>query len=58
MQARAGLHFLSVYEIAVIAGGKIIEKGTHGELISMGGVYEKLYNLQFKSAELNALSRL
>ena len=45
-------------EIAVIAGGKIIEKGTHGELISMGGVYEKLYNLQFKSAELNALSRL
>lgn len=42
-------------EIAVIAGGKIIEKGTHSELIKLGGVYEKLYTLQFKEEELENL---
>jgi ATP-binding cassette subfamily B protein len=35
-------------EIAVVADGKIIEQGTHDELLSLGGEYSKLYNLQFK----------
>ena len=45
-------------EIAVISGGKIIEKGTHDELIKLGGVYEKLYDLQFKAKELEIFSKL
>ena len=35
-------------EIAVIDGGKITEKGTHDELMKLGGTYENLYSLQFK----------
>lgn len=45
-------------EIAVIANGRIIEKGTHSELIGLGGIYEKLYNLQFKEEELESISNL
>ena len=35
--------------IVVLDQGKIIETGTHAELIARGGVYQKLYNLQFNS---------
>lgn len=45
-------------EIAVIAGGKIMEKGTHSDLISLGGIYEKLYNLQFKAKELETIAKV
>lgn len=45
-------------EIAVISDGKIIEKGNHDELIELGGVYEKLYDLQFKAKELEIFSKL
>ncbi|MCR4693420.1 MAG: ABC transporter ATP-binding protein/permease [Firmicutes bacterium] len=45
-------------EIAVIAGGKIIEKGTHSDLIALSGIYEKLYNLQFKAKELETIAKL
>lgn len=34
--------------IMVLENGKIIEKGSHEELISLGGVYSKLFNLQRK----------
>lgn len=44
-------------EIAVIAGGRIIEKGTHNELIALSGIYEKLYNLQFKAKELETIAK-
>ena len=33
-------------KIIVLDGGKIIEVGTHDELVSFGGLYAKLYNLQ------------
>ena len=33
-------------EIVVISKGKIVERGEHGELLAMGGVYKKLYDLQ------------
>ena len=36
-------------EIAVVADGKIIEQGTHDELMSLGGAYADLYGLQFRA---------
>ncbi len=42
-------------EIAVISGGKIIEQGSHDELLSIGGVYAKLYKLQFKGGQIEEL---
>ena len=36
-------------EIAVIAGGRIVEQGTHEELIAKGGMYSDLYSLQFRA---------
>ena len=33
--------------ILVLGGGKIIESGTHDDLIAQGGFYSNLYNLQF-----------
>lgn len=35
--------------ILVMRDGKIIEQGTHDELISQGGFYAELYNSQFKT---------
>lgn len=34
--------------IAVVSGGKIMEKGTHDELLAKNGEYAELYNLQFR----------
>ena len=36
-------------EIAVVADGRIIEKGNHEELMSLGGTYADLYGLQFRA---------
>lgn len=38
-------------EIAVIDGGKVIEKGTHDQLIAMNGTYKELYSLQFREEQ-------
>ena len=38
-------------EIAVVAEGKIKEKGTHDELIALGGTYSDLYDLQFRGED-------
>ena len=38
--------------IAVISEGKIIEQGTHEELMDLGGTYKNLYSLQFRDSEL------
>ena len=35
-------------EIAVISEGSILEQGTHDELMNQHGMYEHLYNLQFR----------
>lgn len=35
-------------EIAVISDGKVIEKGTHAQLIDKNSVYKELYELQFR----------
>ena len=38
--------------IAVIDHGKIIEQGTHEELMAQGGIYKNLYSLQFRDTDL------
>ena len=35
--------------ILVMKDGKIIEQGTHEELLAQGGFYNKLYNSQFQA---------
>lgn len=34
-------------EIVVVNQGRIIEQGTHEQLIALGGAYKKLYDAQF-----------
>ena len=36
-------------KIVVVEDGRIIEIGTHGELVAKGGLYKKLYDLQFRA---------
>jgi subfamily B ATP-binding cassette protein MsbA len=48
-------HRLSTVQIAsrilVFESGKIIEEGSHGELIAKGGKYKRLYDMQFRDDE-------
>jgi len=37
--------------IFVIEGGRVAEQGTHQELLSRGGLYSRLYELQFRREE-------
>lgn len=37
-----------VDRIVVVAGGEIVEEGTHEALLAKGGLYRKLYELQFE----------
>src|SRR5436190_6020782 len=41
-------------KIFVIDRGRVIEHGTHEELLSGGGLYSRLYELQFKGEESDA----
>ena len=38
--------------ILVMNDGDIVEQGTHVELLSRGGFYEKLYNSQFEEEDI------
>jgi subfamily B ATP-binding cassette protein MsbA len=38
-------------QILVLDRGKIIERGTHGDLLAARGAYHRLYTLQFRAAE-------
>lgn len=39
-------------EIAVIMDGRVTERGTHEELMALGGVYKSLYALQFRANDM------
>jgi subfamily B ATP-binding cassette protein MsbA len=39
--------------IAVLDGGRIHEMGTHEELLAHGGTYRRLYEMQFRDADLD-----
>jgi ATP-binding cassette subfamily B protein len=39
-------------QIVVLRGGQIIEKGTHEELLGVGGYYAELYQKQLLEEEL------
>lgn len=38
-------------KIVVLSDGKIVESGTHEELLSKNGEYSRLYNMQFKDTD-------
>ncbi|HEV7396975.1 MAG TPA: hypothetical protein VGN86_10730, partial [Pyrinomonadaceae bacterium] len=37
--------------IFVLEDGKIVQQGTHKELLARGGLYSDLYEIQFRSEE-------
>ncbi|HOK79541.1 MAG TPA: ABC transporter ATP-binding protein [bacterium] len=44
---------MNAHKILVINEGNIVETGTHSELLSKGGLYKKLYEIQFKKTISN-----
>ena len=44
---------LNADKILVIENGQLIDRGTHAELIARKGLYQRLYNLQFKEQNGN-----
>jgi subfamily B ATP-binding cassette protein MsbA len=41
----------NAHRIIVLSEGRIVEAGTHEELLALGGEYRRLYDLQFKDTE-------
>ena len=44
-------------EIAVVEDGRITERGTHKELLALGGMYAMLYNQQFRAEDTEAAAQ-
>jgi subfamily B ATP-binding cassette protein MsbA len=40
---------VNAHSIIVIDGGRIVEEGNHEDLLAKGGLYRRLYDLQFKN---------
>ena len=38
-------------QILVVDGGRVVERGRHGELLAQGGLYSELYRTQFATQE-------
>jgi len=45
----------NVDRILVLHKGRIVEEGTHRELLARGGIYTKLYQLQYRDQELRGI---
>ena len=45
-----------VDRIHVLHKGRIVEEGRHGELLALGGIYARLYRLQYQAQETAAAS--
>jgi len=43
--------------ILVMEEGKVVEEGTHGELLQRGGVYKRLYDHQFRDSDREESTR-
>ena len=43
------------YTVLVVKAGKIIERGTHQQLMDLGGYYATLYSKQFESETAETL---
>lgn len=43
---------LNADQICVLADGRIVERGTHAELVLHGGIYRQTYDLQTRDAEV------
>ena len=41
--------------IAVMAGGQVVEMGTHQKLLRVGGLYQRLHSLQFSDSPSEAM---
>ena len=39
-------------QIIVLDSGRIVESGTHAELVAAGGLYRRLYGIQFESNDV------
>ena len=46
---------LAADQILVLDGGRLVEAGTHAELLARGGLYAELYDIQFKPQLTGAL---
>ncbi|HEV8354267.1 MAG TPA: ABC transporter ATP-binding protein [bacterium] len=44
----------NVHRILVLHKGRIVEEGTHRDLLVAGGIYTKLYQLQYRDQEITA----
>jgi subfamily B ATP-binding cassette protein MsbA len=43
-------------KIVVMERGRIIQTGTHDELLTKGGTYKRLYEMQFAEEEIETVS--
>ena len=54
-QTEDGLHLCSADQIVVLDDSRIVEQGSHEELIALGGLYTRLAREQERERELEDL---